>query len=299
MIDKITSELGALLTPPPSKGVQFTQARVLEWDSSILSNALEWRGITIRDIPLVEGINALTIRPGDIVGMLGWAPENAKGVGSWWIIGKLSTPGEFVADIFIFSRQVRFMTPDDNTLAYFGVDTAGNPLLALYYGRPDEQRAFQIGGGPGNESFRLFDPSGNELVSSDGFTGQGLARPWIPYLIHPTPSAQISGPTWIPSTSSTSFVDLWQGFNPAFHPRVSWGIRIVGAAGGEWRLRVNPGSGFVTVASGGGTDAGVFNVPGWGSETVPGDEIEIVLQVRNTNGNPTHATFNKLYGRQS
>src|SRR5687768_6353533 len=182
MTDRTTSDLAALLTPPPSAGVQFSQGRVLTWNSETLHNTIEWRGITLTDIPIVEGINALVIRPGDVIGMLGWAPQHSKGVGSWWILGKLSNPGEFVADLEVTAKIFKFVTEDGNTLAFFGKQSDGIPTWALYYGGADEHRAltiingdrlyayyrdgtvaWRIEGTPGTQFFGINDESGNEV----------------------------------------------------------------------------------------------------------------------------------------
>lgn len=59
MSDRTNNDLAALLTPAPSKGVQFSQAKILTWDRKQLRNTLEWRGITITDVPMIEGLNNL------------------------------------------------------------------------------------------------------------------------------------------------------------------------------------------------------------------------------------------------
>lgn len=320
MTDRTTSDFAALFTPPPSRGVQFSQARVLTWDNETLSNTLEWRGITIPDVPLVEGINALTIRPGDIVGILGWAPENAKGVGSWWILGKLSVPGEFVADLNVTAKVFRFVTEEDHTLAFFGKESDGDPLWILYYGESDEQPAIRLinanqlafiyrdgqdflrtSGVSGEQIFQMFDNAGNELVSSDGGSDVGLARPWLNYYLQPAFEAEGVGEgatsLW-PSTDSSSYTNMLRGFNTLWHPRFAYSISTATIGGGnvEWRLQFDG----VTAVSGTGAASGVGDVPGWGSTTFPGSSREVILQIR-TSGGATRvwAQMFRLTGRQS
>jgi hypothetical protein len=320
MTDRTNSDLAALLTPAPSRGVQFSQAVVLTWDNETLHNTLEWRGITLTDIPIVEGINALVIRPGDVVGMLGWAPENAKGVGSWWILGKLSNPGEFVADLNVTAKLFRFVTENGDTLAFFGKEGDGDPMWGLYYGQSDEQWAirlvdansfvmsyrngqdvFRTSGVSGSQIFRIFDQAGNELFSSNGATnGVGMADPWIPYLVQPTTDAQQLGTTYLPATTSAAFQTIWRGYNPVYHPRIAYGIRILATGTAGWEIRLNPdGAGATTVASGSGSAGGIVDVPGFGTTFTPGREVEIIVNARNTGGGTTHIGVDRMYGRQS
>lgn len=320
MTDRTNSNLAALLTPSPSRGVQFSQAVVLTWDNETLHNTLEWRGITITDIPIVEGINALVIRPGDVVGMLGWAPENAKGVGSWWILGKLSNPGEFVADLNVTAKLFRFVTENGDTLAFFGKEGDGDPMWGLYYGQSDEQWAirlvdansfvmsyrdgqdvFRTSGVSGSQIFRIFDQAGNELFSSNGATnGVGMADPWIPYPVFPTSDAQLIGTRLQPATTSAAYVTLWRGFVPVYHPRITYGTTIVSTGTPGWQVRLNPnGLGAVTVAETGDPGSGTVSVPGFGTTFTPGQQVEIIVNGRNTGGGTTWLGVDRMYGRQS
>lgn len=319
MSDRINSELAELITPPPSTGVQFTQGRVISWDNELLGNQIEWRGITLTDVALVEGISALTIREGDIVGMLGWAPENAKGVGSWWILGKLSNPGEFVADLNVTAKIFRFVTEQGYSLAFFGKEADGDPLWILHYGGADGQSAFRTlngerlamsyrdgqdilrtEGSVGEQNFRVFDQAGNEMFSTNGATsGVGMADPWIPYNMFPTSNAQQSGTTYLPATTSASFTPIWRGFNPVYHPVIAYGVNVIATGSAEWRIRVNYGTGDFAGASGTGTQGGTFSMPNFGAGFNPGGQVEFQLEARNTGGGTTHIGLDRLYGRQS
>lgn len=319
MTDRTTSDLAALLTPPPSTGVQFSQGRILTWDNETLHNTVEWRGITLTDIPIVEGINALVLRPGDIVGMLGWAPGNAKGVGSWWILGKLSNPGEFVADLNITAKIFRLNTREGYPLAFFGDEADGDPLWILYYGGADGQSAFRIldgndiyvhyrdgstalriSGDVGSQIIQTFDQAGNEMFSTNGTTnGVGMADPWIPYNMFPTTSAEQLGTTYLPATTNATFTAIWRGFNPVYHPVIAYGVNVTATGSPEWRIRVNYGIGDFTGASGTGTQGGTFPMPNFGAGFNPGTQVEFQLEARNTGGGTTHIGLDRLYGRQS
>lgn len=298
MTDRTNNDLAALLTPAPSKGVQFSQGKILTWDRIRLENTIEWRGITLTDVPMIEGLNNLVLKPGDVVGLMGWAPENAKGVGTWWIIGKLSNPGEFIADLTFYLGQVRFRTQNgEYDQVYFGSDTDGDPLTILYYGDPASTRALQIING---NVIQIRDTAGNELFSNNGATGGvGMADPWIPYNMFPTTNAVQSGTTYLPSTTSAAFTAIWRGFNPVYHPVIAYGVNVIATGTAEWRIRVNYGAGDFTGASGTGTAGGTFPMPNFGTEFNPGTQVEFQLEARNTGGGTTHIGLDRLYGRQT
>lgn len=320
MSDRANNDLAALLTPAPSKGVQFSQGKILSWDRERLENTIEWRGITLTDVPMIEGLNNLVLKVGDVVGLMGWAPENAKGVGTWWIIGKLSNPGEFIADLTFYLGQVRFRTQNgEYDQVYFGSDIEGEPLTVLFYGDSANTRAFQIFNantvdmnytngstsfittGPlGSQTIQIKDQAGNDLFASNGATGGvGMADPWIPYGMYPTTSAEQLGTTFLPATTSASYTPIWRGFNPVYHPVVAYGVAVTATGTSGWRIRVNTGSGDVTAASGGGSSSGTFNVPNFGAGFTPGGEVEFKLEARNTGGGTTHIGVDRMYGRQT
>ncbi len=299
MSDRANNDLAALLTPAPSKGVQFSQGTILSWDRIRLENTIDWRGITLTDVPMIEGLNNLVLKVGDVVGLMGWAPENAKGVGTWWIIGKLSNPGEFIADLTFYLGQVRFRTQNgEYDQVYIGSDTDGDPMTVFYYGDAASTRALQIING---NVIQIKDTAGNELFSNNGATGGvGMADPWIPYQMYPTTNAVQSGTTYLPSTTSASFTPIWRGFNPVYHPVVAYGVNVIATGSAEWRIRVNPaGAGDFTGATGTGTASGTFAVPTFGAGFNPGGQVEFQLEARNTGGGTTHIGLDRLYGRQT
>lgn len=72
-------------------GLQFSQGVILEWNPTTFENSIEWRGITLHDAPVLSGTDALSYAVGDVVALLGWAPNG--GASSWWIVGRLVLPG--------------------------------------------------------------------------------------------------------------------------------------------------------------------------------------------------------------
>lgn len=298
MSDRTNNDLAALLTPAPSRGVQFSQGKILTWErGGELRNTIEWRGITLTDVPVVEGVNALALKPGDVIGMLGWAPENAKGVGTWWILGKLSAPGEFVSDLTFFLGQIRFMTKRDPDIAqaYFGniVDT-DEPITILYYGDSAETRALRI---QNRNSIAIRDPSNNIIFENDSATGVGLARPYLNIPMYPSTgtSVVVGGPFW-PSFTNVAYQEVMHGITTLWHPRIRIGVAVSITAGSlEWQLRVD--GTVIGSATGAGNVTG--DVPGWGTTTLPGDQRSVQLWCRNTSGTASRVITDYCYGLQS
>jgi hypothetical protein len=291
--DRANNDLAALLTPAPSKGVQFSQGVILTWDHVFLRNTIEWRGITLTDIPMVEGVNALALKEGDVVGMLGWAPENAKGVGTWWILGKLSNPGEFISDLTFYLGQIRFLTSvNAYDQAYFGYDSEGEPLTILYYGDEASTRALQIAN---TNLIRINDSAGNNIFSNDTASGAGLARPYLYYHMAPTTSAEIVGTVMVPSTTSASYVAVYEGRPHVWHPRVSYDIGVSATGVTDWRLLMNG----TVLFTGSGSASGDIDIPGWGSTVTPGQTVTFTLEGRNTGAGFSRFMVRRFEGRQS
>lgn len=84
-------DVGGMLVPPPSGAVRYGQGTIKSWDPETFENEVHWRGVPLRNLPILSGVDALTYRPGDTVGLLGWGSGSAAG--SWWILGRLVIPG--------------------------------------------------------------------------------------------------------------------------------------------------------------------------------------------------------------
>jgi hypothetical protein len=314
--DRANNDLAALLTPAPSKGVQFSQGIILSWDRIELRNTIEWRGITLTDVPMIEGLNNLVLKVGDVVGLMGWAPENAKGVGTWWIVGKLSNPGEFIADLTFYLGGVRFLTQNGQyDQVYFGSDTNGEPLTILYYGDEASNRAIQIANGDniqinyadsnrairidgtvGSQIIRIFDQAGNEVFGTDGLSnGVGLSRPYLYYHMATTVNAQIVGTVFVPSTTSAAYVAIYDGNPQVFHPRVSYDIGISASGVTDWRILANG----TVVFTGSPSASGFFDIPGWGDTVNPGDIVNFTIEARNTGAGTTRVMVRRFAGHRS
>jgi hypothetical protein len=291
--DRTNNDLAVLLTPAPSKGVQFSQGRILTWDRAELRNTIEWRGITLTDVPMVEGLNNLVLKVGDVVGLMGWAPEHAQGVGTWWIIGKLSNPGEFIADLTFYLGQVRFRTMgDEYDQVYFGSDADGEPLTVLYYGDAASTGALQIA----NRDWLLIrDPNFNTIFENDSASRVGIGRPYFYYHLAPTTNAVINGTVFVPSTSSAAYVAIYEGRPSVWHPRVSYDIGVSATGVTDWRILVNG----IVVFTGSASAAGDFNIPGWGTSINPDDVVTFTIEARNTGGGFSRIMVRRFEGKQS
>lgn len=295
MTDRANNDLAALLTPAPSKGVQFSQGKILTWNRERLENTVEWRGITLTDVPLVEGLNNLALKVGDVVGLMGWAPENAKGVGTWWIIGKLSNPGEFIADLTFFLGQVRFRTKNDEyDQMYIGSDTDGDPLTILYYGDSASTRAIQIAN---RNSLSLRDTGGRIIFENDSASGAGIGRPYfnIPMVPSNGTSVVVGGPFW-PAFTNVAYQEVMHCITTLWHPRIRMGVSVNTSGGTvEWQLRID---GTVLASSSGNTSV-TGDVPGWGTTLTPGSQVSVQLWARNTTGVQNRVIVDSCYGLQS
>jgi hypothetical protein len=293
MTDRTNRDLAALLTPAPSRGVQFSQGKILAWDREELRNSIEWRGITLTDIPMIEGLNNLTLKVGDIVGLMGWAPENAKGVGTWWIIGKLSNPGEFIADLTFYLGQVRFRTKgDEYDQVYIGSDVFGAPMTIFFYGDADSSKALQIAN---RNWLSIRDPNNNVILDNDAASGYGLSRPYLNYHLAPTTNAMLNGTVLVPTTTSAAYVPIYEGRPSVWHPRVSYDIGISATGVTDWRILVNG----TVVFTGSPSASGDFNIPGWGTTVFPDDVVTFTIEARNTGGGLTRVMVRRFEGKQS
>jgi hypothetical protein len=161
----------------------------------------------------------------------------------------------------------------------------------------DGTRGIVFGGTPGQQVFALCDETGNYLVTNDSASGHGLARPYLNIPMVPSHGTSIGtgGPFW-PEFTNTSFQEVMYRITTLWHPKISFGVNTNTSSGTvDWELRVDG----VTAGSGSGDGAGVFNVPGWGSTILPGDQRSVQLWCRNTTGTASRAVVDRCYGTQS
>lgn len=81
-----SADLSSLFTPS-SPGVRFGQGMITAWDPATGQNTIEWSGGTLTDVPVLNTGEAIALRPGRVVGMLG------QGL-TWFIIGRITPPND-------------------------------------------------------------------------------------------------------------------------------------------------------------------------------------------------------------
>jgi hypothetical protein len=159
-------------------------------------------------------------------------------------------------------------------LSYGGVAA---PLGMLVY-RADATLALAVEGAT-NQFVAIRDRTGNIVVSDDSFSGQGLARPWIPVPFFDETT----------STASTTFVTTGSARLYKQHPNVRLEyLHTTGASPGELQVVVVDAGGASTVlytdtltAS---TAARWISTPNMPMPGNFGDRLELKLQHRITSG---------------
>lgn len=100
----ITDDLSALFgnTGP---GVRFRQGTVQSWDSATGENTIQLGGGTLTNVPILNTGEAIALRAGHIVGLLGQGR-------SWFIIGRVTPPNDpnFAGASVAFGSALDFRT---------------------------------------------------------------------------------------------------------------------------------------------------------------------------------------------
>jgi hypothetical protein len=122
--------------------LEYGQGRVLAWDPATGENVIDRFGTPLTNVHVFKGIDALTIRENDLVGMFGWT--SPSGVSTWWVLGTIAAPGTgatdlvvrggsiFIEDQSLFVRGNGGITIQDGASLVAQYPT-GEP--ALYFGR--------------------------------------------------------------------------------------------------------------------------------------------------------------------
>lgn len=223
------------------------------------------------------------------------------------------TSGRRLEDASIGARGIRlldgggmtinggFLRMTDETgsvgLLYFGPNSNGNRVWQFSY--PSGEVAFGLISATGNGVWGGLDTDGHTILSNDSESGVGLGRPYVPLRLVPSGEAQLSGTSFWPSHTNTSFTRVMYGFNPIFHPKVEIGVSTATAGGGsaEWRLLLNGTDVTGTVS---GSASRVVSIPGWGTSVLPAHTVEFSIELRIAGGGSrAFAQCDKLFARQS
>ena len=186
---------------------------------------------------------------------------------------------------------------DENEVVIFKVGKIdfGGISSGVRMGFDNGNPAFLLGGPTGDQVWALFDENQTYLVTNDALSGHGLGRPYFAYPLAPTTDAVINGTVFVPSTSSASYVALYEGIPTVWHPRVAYHIGISATGVTDWRILVNG----TVVFTGSPSASGIFNMPGWGTTINPGDQVTFTVEARNTGGGFTRVRVIRFEGRQS
>lgn len=82
----ISADLSPLFAPT-GPGVRFGQGLITAWNAETGENTVEWAGGTLTDVPILNTGEAVALRAGHVVGMLG------QGL-TWFIIGRITPPND-------------------------------------------------------------------------------------------------------------------------------------------------------------------------------------------------------------
>lgn len=178
------------------------------------------------------------------------------------------------------------------------VTLGGQPAQGVLINRPDGSRAFDVTGAEDGQGFiGIWDRSSHVIFSDDAVSGQGVARPWIPYT--PIETAKLTSPSVIVTTSTWTSVHTVQGIMQHPKMRLGGGFIAFGSDTGKIRL-ISGGSSF--------WESPVLG-PGfvWYRETIAhpnyqfDDEFTYDIQVMRNSGAGAGVGFTPTYimGRQS
>lgn len=108
----ITDDLSTLFdTGQP--GVRFRQGTILTWDSNTGSNTIDLAGGTLTDVPIINTGEAIALKAGHVVGMLGQGS-------TWFVIGRITPPN----DPNFAGASVAFGTDNAGTAGNFALSTS-------------------------------------------------------------------------------------------------------------------------------------------------------------------------------
>lgn len=84
----MNSDIAPLLAPSKGKSdIGFHQGRVISWNQSTSENVISMAGAVLTNVPVLNGTEPLTLKEGDIVGMLRFKT-------SYFVLGRIVIPGQ-------------------------------------------------------------------------------------------------------------------------------------------------------------------------------------------------------------
>lgn len=204
----------------------------------------------------------------------------------------------------INSGHFKYISDNGVTMVDFGDLGPGLGPGWIFRRGEGGQPAFYLGGNQptGTQFWRLVDNSGNDIMTDDAQSGQGLARPYIPY--NTTLTTQVTG-TPAAQTSSTSFIPAYYVRGIKQHPIMQWEYSVTCPATGTCEVQLvdtSFGSGSPVIAGPVSYPANAFQFSSLvgalnGSHMNP---VSVELQYRLASGTGSVGlTSTWAYGRQS
>lgn len=112
--DDLTPQLAQQATGAMRHGT----GRLLSFNPETFANTVEYRGVVLRNLPVLSGTDALSWRPGDVVALDRWDATGRQGAASYAIKGRYIVPGTGASE-----RAVAFLRGElarQITLEVFG-----------------------------------------------------------------------------------------------------------------------------------------------------------------------------------
>jgi hypothetical protein len=201
-------------------------------------------------------------------------------------------------NLTIDGGELVMLAPNGVIVARWGDVVFGGASRGWELNYADGSRGFILGGSEGNQAIAMYDQSGNYVFTTDAISKNGLGRPYLNYPLVPslgTDNVNV-GPFW-PSTTSTSYVEMFHLFTPIQHPKVVFGLGTAANGGAtDWRFMIND----EVIASGSGSSAATtYEIPGWGESITPLSRHNLKVEAKNTTGSRSWVQWDACYGKES
>lgn len=130
-----SDDLVPVLARSAAAGVGFRQGTVLSWDPLTAHNTVDVGGSVFTDLPILNTSEAMTLRPGDVVGIM----TTGQSAGSWWIMGRITLPGspQAASALSMLGIQAATIPNVDSTTSgtYIDLGTVGPVLTDVLVGQ--------------------------------------------------------------------------------------------------------------------------------------------------------------------
>lgn len=196
----------------------------------------------------------------------------------------------------IMNAGARLVAKYDNGVDAFAVeqvplgdDTVNQVMIRRYDGSP----CLEVWGGEGNPGyFAISDQSGHIILSDDGVTGQGLARPYLSYTAFRT--SRLTSPEEL--TTSSSFTPQFTIINQQQHPRIRILVYVQCNGSDVAQVRIKDVSSGTAVAQTANVTSGWHYLEGNHANYSFGDEFQYDIEIRRVSGTSAGVGMTFVYG---